>query len=199
VDFELYQHVNGWADRHAVVAGAFELISSGGPLLFAALLAGLFLGAGRWRSVDGRHAVAGAGFTALLALGIAQVIGHLWDRPRPLEAHPGGGHLLGLTPSPDPSFPSDHATASYALAFAILLRHRRAGVVALVLATLVSVSRVALGTHYPTDVVGGAAVGALAAALLWVPPVRARLHTLADRAGTLYERLIASRRPAGSM
>ena len=121
------------------------------------------------------------------------MIGSLWDRPRPYEAHPGDAHLL-LAPSPDPSFPSDHASAAYAIAIAILLRHRKAGILALILATLVAVSRVALGTHYPTDVLGGAALGALAALVLWAPPIRRPLHRLADWAGALYDRIINSLR-----
>lgn len=126
-------------------------------------------------------------FSALLALGAAQLIGWLWDRPRPYEAHPGDAHLL-LSPSPDPSFPSDHATGAYAIALAILLRHRKAGAVALILATLIAVSRVATGTHDPTDVLGGAALGVLAALLLWASPARRLLHRLADSAGGLYDR-----------
>lgn len=198
MDFELYEQVNRLADRHSDVAETVRFFGQDGQLLFLALLAGLFFARGKWRSVNGRHGVAAAGFSALLALGMAQVIASLWDRPRPYEAHPGDAHLL-LAPSPDPSFPSDHATGAYAIAFAILLRHRKAGVVALILATLVGVSRVALGTHYPTDVLGGAAVGALAALLLWIPPVRRPLHRLADWAGTLYERIthpLSTRRPS---
>jgi undecaprenyl-diphosphatase len=71
---------------------------------------------------------------------------------------------------------------------AILLRHRKAGVLALVLATLVSVGRVAVGTHYPGDVLAGAAVGTVAALIFWHPSVRRPLHRLAEWAGGLYER-----------
>ena len=55
---------------------------------------------------------------------------------------------------------------------------------------LVSVGRVALGTHYPSDVLGGATLGAVAALIFWLPPIRGRLHQLAERLGELYERLI---------
>jgi undecaprenyl-diphosphatase len=61
-------------------------------------------------------------------------------------------------------------------------------VLALVLATLVSVGRVAVGTHYPGDVLAGAAVGTVAALILWHPSVRRPLHRLAEWAGALYER-----------
>ena len=80
---------------------------------------------------------------------------------------------------------------------AILLRHRKGGVLALILATLVAVSRVALGTHYPTDVLGGAALGGLAALQLWAPPIRRPLHRLADWTGALYDRATDSLRRQG--
>jgi undecaprenyl-diphosphatase len=196
LDFEIYESLNGFADRHGAAADVFRFFAQDGQVLFLLLLAALFFARGKWRSRNGRHGVAAAGFGALLALGVAQVIGSMWDRPRPYEAHAGDSHLLFLSPSPDPSFPSDHATGAYAIAFAILLRHRKAGIVALVLATLVSVSRVALGTHYPTDVLGGAALGALTALALWAPPVRRQLNRLADWAGAVYERLTLSPRPS---
>ncbi len=192
MDLDLYKFWNGFADRHDAVADLLRFFAADGQLLFLGLLAALFFARGKWRSRNGRHGVAAAGFSALLALGAAQLIATAWDRERPYEANPGDSHLL-LSPSHDPSFPSDHATGAYAIAVAILLRHRKAGVIALILATLVSVSRVGLGTHYPTDVLGGAALGTLAALLLWAPPVRQPLHRLADRSGDLYERLI--RRP----
>ncbi len=187
MDLSLYEHLNGLTHRHQLLQEAFRFIADDGQVLFVVLLAALFLARGAWRSRNGRHAVAAAGFSALLALGIAQIIGSLWDRARPYEAHPTAAHLM-LGRSPDPSFPSDHATAAYAIAVAILLRHRRAGILALILATLVASSRVALGTHYPTDVLGGAVLGGLCAIALWAPPIRRPLHRLADRTGSLYDR-----------
>ncbi|MBA3261085.1 MAG: phosphatase PAP2 family protein, partial [Thermoleophilaceae bacterium] len=162
MDFDVYKQLNGLTDRHRALEEILRFIAEDGQLLFLVLLAALFFARGKWRSRNARHGVVAAGFSALLALGVAQLVASLWDRPRPYEAHPGEAHLL-LPPSPDPSFPSDHAAGAYAIAVAILLRHRKAGVVALILATLVAVARVALGTHYPTDVLGGAALGAVAA------------------------------------
>ena len=146
----------------------------------------MFLARGKWRSVNGRHGVIAAGFSAALALGIAQIIAHLWDRPRPYLAHPTEAHLF-IAPSPDPSFPSDHATAAFAIAIALLLRNRKAGIVALVMAVALCVARVAAGTHYPGDVLAGAVLGTAAALLFWHPTLRRPLHALAEWAGRLYD------------
>jgi undecaprenyl-diphosphatase len=163
------------------------------------MLAAIFLVRGKWRSVNGRHGVIAAGFSAALALGIAQVIIHIWARPRPYVAHPGDAHLL-IPASPDPSFPSDHATAAFAIAVALLLRHRKAGIVALLMATVLSVARVAVGTHYPGDVLGGAALGSGCALALFHPKLRGPLHALADWSGRVYEAVVDRilRRPGHS-
>ncbi|MFN2616991.1 MAG: phosphatase PAP2 family protein [Thermoleophilaceae bacterium] len=188
MDLRVYELLNGAAKHSDAFEDVLRFVANDAQLFFLALLAGLFLARGKWASRNGRHGVVAAGFSALLALGAAQVISHLWDRPRPYEAHPNHAHLF-VPASHDPSFPSDHATGAFAIAVAIFLRDRRAGGLALVMATLVCVSRVAVGTHYPTDVLGGALLGALAALVLWLPAVRRPLHGLADWAGRLYEHL----------
>src|SRR5215217_237836 len=109
--------------------------------MFVALLAALFVVSGKWRSINGRHGVVAAGLSALVGLGIAHLVADLWARPRPYVAHV-DAHLF-IAPSHDPSFPSDHATVAFAIAVALLLRHRKAGLIALVMAAVLSVARVA--------------------------------------------------------
>jgi undecaprenyl-diphosphatase len=73
-------------------------------------------------------------------------------------------HLL-IGPSSDYSFPSDHATATFAIAGAFLLHGKRGcGIAFLIAALLVAFSRVYVGTHYASDVFGGAVTGIIAAA-----------------------------------
>jgi membrane-associated phospholipid phosphatase len=103
-----------------------------------------------------------ASVSALVAAAVAllanQVVAHLWDRPRPFTTHPALTHLLSAKSS-DPSFPSDHAAAAFAIAFAVFAFSRRGGALFLAAATLISLSRIALGMHYPSDVVAGMLVG----------------------------------------
>lgn len=97
-----------------------------------------------------------------LGLLISQLITHLWQRPRPFVAHPGDTFLL-VAPSHEPSFPSDHAVAAFAIAFTVVFVGRRLGALFLAAATIVAVSRVFVGLHYPGDIVGGALVGLFSA------------------------------------
>ena len=61
----------------------------------------------------------------------------------------------------DFSFPSGHTTASFEGATVILLRHRKWGIAACVLAALIAFSRMYLYVHYPTDILAGLVLGVL--------------------------------------
>ena len=105
-----------------------------------------------------------AGLSFLLGLALNQLILLFVQRLRPYAT--GVTHLL-IAKSTDPSFPSDHATASAAIAFAFMLHGmRRQGLYFLAAALVVMVSRIYIGTHYASDVLGGAVTAFVAAALV---------------------------------
>jgi undecaprenyl-diphosphatase len=188
MDAALLHVLNGFAARHDGFEDAVSLYEHLAQVLFVALLAGLLLAGGRRLR---RAAVAG-GAAAAVALACAQVIARLVDRPRPFVADPSGVHLFAAHAA-DAGFPSDHATGAFAIAVALVLRDRRWGAGALVLAAALAVGRVAIGVHYPTDVIAGGALGAAVALVLHVPVVRRRNDRIADRLGAL-ARLLGRRR-----
>jgi len=59
----------------------------------------------------------------------------------------------------DFSFPSGHTIASFEAATAILLHNKKLGIPAMVLAVLISFSRLYLYVHYPTDVITSVVLG----------------------------------------
>lgn len=83
------------------------------------------------------------------------------DRLRPCELH--AEDLLMACPT-DPSFPSDHTTASFAAAVAFGIFHPKWGLGLLTLAVLIAWSRLYLFVHWPSDVAVGILVGTISAA-----------------------------------
>jgi undecaprenyl-diphosphatase len=179
MDWWMLEHVNRFATGHDGFEDPVTLYVRVSVFVFAGLLAILFLLVRNHRQLGARTALA-AGVSAALALAIAQVVAGVVDRPRPYLAHT---HALTLFAgrSHDPSFPSDHTTAAFAIAVAIILRSRRWGALALALAVILAFGRVLVGAHYPSDVIGGAALGALSALVLFAPPFRRLLDAAAAR------------------
>jgi len=89
-----------------------------------------------------------------VAIGLNYVVKLVVRRPRPvLEGLP----PLGGAPS-SLSFPSAHATSSFAVATA-MTRVEPWGALAFLLALALSLGRPYLGMHYPSDVLAGAVLG----------------------------------------
>ena len=66
----------------------------------------------------------------------------------------------------DHSFPSGHSAGSFACAWAFFkTMKKRWGIPALILAFLIAISRLYVGVHYPTDVIGGIIIGVIVAEL----------------------------------
>ncbi|TLZ52388.1 MAG: phosphatase PAP2 family protein [Methanobacteriota archaeon] len=83
--------------------------------------------------------------------------------PRPFTVPSIGARVLAvpLDDVADYSFPSGHTTRAFAAAILLTARTRRWrwGVPLFAYATLMAVSRVYVGVHWPSDVVGGAILG----------------------------------------
>lgn len=96
------------------------------------------------------------------ALALVSVISHFILRTRPFLA----SHAVTLLVPPPlkTSFPSGHTAAAFAIAFAIVMagKSRSLGIVAIILACSIAFGRIAVGVHYPTDLLGGLLVGLLA-------------------------------------
>lgn len=147
-------------------------------------------------SIQGRRVALSAATSAGLGLALGQLLAQLWDRPRPF-LDGSGTHPL-IAHSADSSFPSDHAIVAFAIAVSLLFWNRRLGFVGLAVAALLCVARVSVGVHYPTDVIAGGALGAMAAVTMQLPLPSRLTATVADRLGGVYERLLPGRHPAGS-
>lgn len=100
--------------------------------------------------------------SGLSGLLIAQLIGLLWPHPRPFMI--GVGHTF-ISHVADSSFPSDHLTLLWAVAFSFLMapRARMAGLALALLGLPIAWARIYVGVHFPYDMVGAALVAAFSA------------------------------------
>lgn len=190
MDYSLYQTVNGLSGN-AFADGLMTFLANDLPGILVALVALTFFLRFSHRRQQRRNGAVLATASAGLALLINQPIAHLVDRARPYISHPAHADLL-IARSHDPSFPSDHATGAFALAFAIWLYDRAIGSALLALAATLAFARVYVGTHYPGDVAAGALIGIAVAAMLYlVAPSRRLVEAIARRCGNVWDGLIA--------
>ena len=90
------------------------------------------------------------------------VMKNLFARVRPFDADPTFESLYNIFAGiSDWSFPSGHTSASFAAALAIWMWRKKEGTAAIVLAALISLSRLYLTVHYPTDVLASLVLGSL--------------------------------------
>jgi undecaprenyl-diphosphatase len=190
MDWSILHTLNDFLYRHDSVEDPLLFYINASEALFVATLALVFLFANGGRFQAWRRTAFAAALSAGLALAVAKLISELVDRARPFVLEPHGVHLFSGHAS-DPGFPSDHATGAFAVAMAIYLRNRSWGLAALLAAALLAVGRVAIGVHFPSDVLAGAALGCGAALLLFLAPLRERVDRLADLLGRPVERLLA--------
>jgi undecaprenyl-diphosphatase len=178
-DWDIVSTVNGLA-RHlpsALDSLLAYLGEYGVPLGSVLLLLATWLWARRQDNSAGSVAgVLWAGLAAGLALMLNVPVRALVQRPRPFVEHPGKLDLL-MDHQANGSFASDHATFTMALAVGIFLVNRRYGFVALGLAAAEGLLRMFVGVHYPTDILGGYALGT-ATTLLLAPIALALLTPL---------------------
>ncbi len=108
---------------------------------------------------------------------IATGIKHVVERPRP--PHPGGGvETEAVVHAPSTySFPSGHATTSFATAMVVAILVPKLRWPALGVAALVAISRPYLGVHFWLDVLAGARLGSLVGAAIALTALRLkRVH-----------------------
>lgn len=80
-------------------------------------------------------------------------------RTRPYDVNTAMQAELLVKTLSDFSFPSGHTLASFEAATVLMIRDKRFGIPALILAILIALSRLYLYVHYPTDVLAGALLG----------------------------------------
>src|SRR3954471_7047431 len=197
LDYRIYHAVNEFAVDFKWLAHATYFFETVGVVLYGLAVLVLLLATAPGAERGWELAALAGGASAGASLLINQVIGNLiWHRPRPYETHP---QVYHLSHSHDPSFPSDHASAAFGIAFGIYFVDRRGGRFFLAVAAVIAVGRVVVAAHYFTDVLASAVISAAVAAvvvrfgtpaLLWVAR---KLERLSDPGVIAFRRRVQRR------
>jgi undecaprenyl-diphosphatase len=149
MNYRLFRAINGLAGNSVV--DAFMKIAA--KYLIVVVFVGLAcLCVQRIRRRQWRPVIAtGAALVTTFLFGLAEAALH--SEKRPFQSH--HVHQL-ISHAPGQSFPSDHATAAFGVALAVIaFLSRRWGVALLAVALLIGFARVYDGIHYPSDIAGG--------------------------------------------
>lgn len=187
MDYFLFQKINSlagrwlWLDALAIFFAAyFQYFLSAALVLLAAVKKEK---ATRIRNLK----VAALAFLSafISRFVFAEIIKRLAARPRPFEAHEATRLLLDK--SSDDSFPSGHMAFFFALSAVVYLCIRKSypahswwvGLILFGGSFLIGLSRMFVGIHYPSDILGGAALGLLVGWLvvkIYDKIVRKKIH-----------------------
>lgn len=163
MDESLVLALNGLAGRWPWLDVAMLALARPNLLLFPGILA-----AGAWVWWRWREAILAAPVLLtvfLLGDALGAQLKYLAARPRPCQTlstlRPIGDFLPIDACGKTFGFPSNHAVNTAAVATFLQMLYPRSGWITWPLVVLIGVARVYLGAHYPTDVLGGWAIGAL--------------------------------------
>jgi len=172
LDVQLFYFINGFAGENQILDLVFSFFATA---LIYILLAGflllVFLGtkySSLWdkffEKLKNRLGLGSIKInTYMLAVGIissvisytlSQIIAYIYFRPRPFVSLDNAVKLISKS-NLDKSFPSDHTILAFAIAFSVFYFHRRWGIVFIIGALLVAISRIYVGVHYPLDIAAG--------------------------------------------
>jgi len=129
------------------------------PIIFALILIYLWFSNRKNESLF-------AFYSVVVGLLISNLIGLVYFHPRPFVEHLG---TMLIQHKADASFPSDHTTLTFSVAFMLLMfkSTRILGILAVFLAGMCGIGRIYVGVHWPFDIIGGIVVGFIASSIIF--------------------------------
>lgn len=161
---EGFQWINNWAGQSWFLDEFMLGVTNSVPYVAVAILLFLWFSGKKKQVLPRRRTAIYAAFSTLTALLINSIIHLVYYHARPFVGH--HVHLL-VNHATDSSFVSDHAVLVFAIAWTILMRNERIKYPIFIWASVVGISRIYIGVHYPADIMGSVLI-AFGTSLLFI-------------------------------
>jgi undecaprenyl-diphosphatase len=177
MNYKIFRDINKLACRYPLLDTIMITISQKVRYLYVLLLILMW-----FRNNFYKKITLYAGISAGVTLLINSFIKLFYFKPRPFLKY----SVRVLPPFPskkNSSFPSTHTALVFAIATSVLFYKRLLGCIMWLLAFLVGFSRIWMGQHYPSDIIGSALLGSLNAIVVnvtvrvWNPFIARVIHT----------------------
>lgn len=163
LNYSLFSSINKFAGYNPIFDTTAELIAEYLPFLFILVMLYYWF----FKKDDTfRINLLSVGWSTLLALLVNFLITLFYFHPRPFMIHMG---KLLIPHGTETSFPSDHATFMFSIAFAFIIHDefRIIGIVFSLFALIGGMARVFLGVHFPFDIAGSMGVSLISSIIIY--------------------------------
>lgn len=162
MDYRIFRVINQFAGRFRLLDTIMVTISQKVRYLYMIFLIFMW-----FRNNFYKKVTLYAGISIVITILLTSFIKLFYFKPRPFLKL--WVHLLPPFPSKkNSSFPSKHTTLAFAVATSVVLYKRVMGSVMFILAFLAGFSRIWMGQHFPSDIVGSAFLGSLTSIVVYI-------------------------------
>ena len=163
LDLTLINQLNSYASNSTIFSYTSIFFSEYSQYVLALLVLCLALSSSKWLKVS-LLAVLSA---VIARWGVKELLLLFIHRARPFVTFPNIHSTIDSPISENfQSFPSGHAIFFFALATVIYSHNKKWGIFFFTSAILMGIARVAVGVHYPTDILGGGILGIITSMFL---------------------------------
>ncbi|OIJ14386.1 undecaprenyl-diphosphatase [Anaerobacillus alkalilacustris] len=153
MDDQIFKAINGLSGRYPLVDKFMIAVSKKSNLLFTIILVFFFL-----RSLYNKKIIRNIILSISVSFSICSFINFFYYKPRPFVKR----RIGILIPSKQTSsFPSRHTLFAFIVSSSIILYKRTIGSILMGLSVLTGISRIWVGHHYPSDIIGSAIISSL--------------------------------------
>lgn len=158
-DYQLFQIINNlaghykWLDDLGIFIAAYSQYFLGGGIILWMLFKDRV---DLWKNLKITAYFFATAFVSRFIFG--EILKRAINRPRPFDIH---SVTQLISEDKGLSFPSGHMSFFFAFSTAVYLYNKKAGIICYAVSVLMGLARIYTGVHYPLDILGGMALGAL--------------------------------------